>query len=72
MAERDDCCPDSKALESLLVDGVKLKSKTAAIQIGPNVKADAKTIVVQNAEILSCKRGISLQLQDSGNIKDVW
>lgn len=66
------CCSGSKALESLLVDGLTIKSKTSAIQIGPAIKSETKTIVMQNMKILTCKRGISIQLHDTGNLHDVW
>lgn len=61
-----------KPLESLLVDDVVLDSRSAAFQVGPEAKAEIKTIVVENARILGSKRGISLQLHDSADMHDIW
>ena len=61
-----------KTLESLLVDDVILESRSAAFQVGPEAKAEIKTIVVENAKILGSKRGISLQLHDTADMHDIW
>ena len=61
-----------KPLESLLVDDVILESQSAAFQVGPEAKAEIKTIVVENAKILGSKRGLSLQLHDSADMHDIW
>jgi len=61
-----------KVLESLLVDDVVLRSGAAAVQVGPQAKADIKTVVMQNVRIETSRRGISIQLHDSADIHDLW
>lgn len=65
-------CAGRKPLESLLVDDVILASRAAAFQVGPQAVAEVKTIVVENARVSGSKRGISVQLHDSGNMHDIW
>lgn len=66
------CSEGRKPLESLLVDDVILESRSAAFQVGPDAKAEIKTIVVENARILGSKRGLSLQLHDAADMHDIW
>lgn len=56
----------------MLVDDVMLRSGSGAFQVGPAVKAEIKTIVAQNARVSGSRRGLTVQLQDSEDIHDIW
>ena len=56
--------------ENITVTGCTLTSTSAAIKFGTESEDDFCNIVVQNCNIVRTNRGISLQLRDSGNIRN--
>ena len=54
------------------MDDVTLISRSAAFQVGPHATAEVKTIVVENARVISSKRGISIQLHEAADMHDIW
>ena len=76
----DDCIAIKNTLKfvnygdsyNIVVKNSVFKSSSAAVKIGTETCSDFYDIHFENIKILDSNRGISLQLRDSGNIKDVY
>ncbi|GIL94141.1 hypothetical protein Vretimale_311 [Volvox reticuliferus] len=60
-----------RAVRHILVSNCTLQSRSAAVKLGSETRADMSNITFSHLKILKSNRGLAIQLRDHGNIHDV-
>ncbi|KAG2430506.1 hypothetical protein HXX76_010029 [Chlamydomonas incerta] len=63
--------PPPRATEHVLVEGCVLSSRSAAVKLGSESRADMSNITFRGVRVLDSNRGLGIQLRDWGNIRHV-
>ncbi|GIL45471.1 hypothetical protein Vafri_2705 [Volvox africanus] len=60
-----------RAVRHILVSNCTLQSRSAAVKLGSETRAEMSNITFSYLKVLDSNRGLAIQLRDHGNIRDV-